>query len=151
VREDKVTGLKARLRLRRVIFEGRHERALVVFEVERCERSLERQSRIRNQFDRRLRIKCASIPPDILIDVVGSVCERTGRVERLAPTVEGIRVELIEISEVRKIDEKWCKTPNPVAPSTVERNSVNIPRTLLSSLQSPLFSGHEFSFVWLSG
>ena len=57
-------------------------------------RGLERQSRIRNQFDRRLRIIRGTVPPDILIDVVGIVCERTRRDECLAPTVEGVRVEL---------------------------------------------------------
>ena len=42
-----------------------------------------------------MRIIRGTVPPDILIDVVGSVYERTGRAECLAPTVEGVRVVIL--------------------------------------------------------
>ena len=79
----------------RVIFESRHERTLVVLEVESRERSLERQSRIRNQFNRSLRIICAAVFPDVLIDVVCGVCEGTRRAERLATAVKRVRIVLL--------------------------------------------------------
>ena len=95
VGEDEITGLEARLGIGRVILESRHERTFVVLEVESRERSLERQSRIRNQFNRSLRVICAAVFPDILVDVVCGVCEGTRRVESLATAVKRVRIVLL--------------------------------------------------------
>ena len=92
--EDEITRLETRLGVGRVILESRHERTLVVLEVESRERSLERQSRIRNQFNRSLREVCAAVFPDVLIDVVCGVCEGTRRVESLATAVKRVRIVL---------------------------------------------------------